>query len=264
MLSYIGTTRYGVFEQNSVGTGDVRGATPLWVAAKSSNGGGLTARGKSPAAFERRYITPDGVARRSHIVEYARSSRLVSRAPRRSRCDAGFHHGLLKGEQGPPAQYRYDSSADIIRALVAAGADPNLATDDGTTPLMMAAGLGVRSHQPLMPRGRPSPPAEEAVRALLDRYCVTCHNERLQTANLMLDSTLFLYGTGISDSNTHFHEDLPIALIGGKATGITGGRYVRYPEGTPLANLHMTVLEMLGTPVESFGDSTGTLKRLSV
>ncbi|HIM15473.1 MAG TPA: DUF1552 domain-containing protein, partial [Acidobacteria bacterium] len=36
----------------------------------------------------------------------------------------------------------------------------------------------------------------------------------------MLDSTLFLYGTGISDSNTHFHDDLPIALIGGKATGI--------------------------------------------
>ena len=80
----------------------------------------------------------------------------------------------------------------------------------------------------------------------------------------MLDSTLLLYGTGISDSNTHFHEDLPIALVGGKATGITGGRYVRYPQGTPLANLHMTVLEMLGTPVESFGDSTGNLKRLSV
>ena len=80
----------------------------------------------------------------------------------------------------------------------------------------------------------------------------------------MLDSTLFLYGTGISDSNTHFHEDLPIALIAGKDTGITGGRYIRYPEGTPLANLHMTILEKLGTPVESFGDSTGTLKRLSV
>ena len=80
----------------------------------------------------------------------------------------------------------------------------------------------------------------------------------------MLDSTLFLYGTGISDSNTHFHEDLPIALIGGKTAGVSGGRYVRYPEGTPLANLHMTVLEMLGTPVESFGDGTGILKRLSV
>ncbi len=81
---------------------------------------------------------------------------------------------------------------------------------------------------------------------------------------MMLDSTLFLYGTGISDSNTHFHDDLPIALIGGKQTGIKGGRYVRYAEGTPLANLHLAILERLGTPVEMLGDSTGQLKRLSV
>ena len=79
----------------------------------------------------------------------------------------------------------------------------------------------------------------------------------------MLDSTLFLYGTGISDSNTHFHDDLPIALIGGKNTGIVGGRYVRYPEHTPLANLHVSILERLGTPVDALGDSTGTLDRLS-
>ena len=79
----------------------------------------------------------------------------------------------------------------------------------------------------------------------------------------MLDSTLFLYGTGISDSNTHFHDDLPIALVAGKSTGITGGRYVRYSEGTPLANLHVSILEKLGTPVETFGDSTGVLKHLS-
>ena len=47
----------------------------------------------------------------------------------------------------------------------------------------------------------------------------------------MLDHTLFLYGTGISDSNTHFHDDLPIALVGGQAAGIKGGRYIRYAEG---------------------------------
>jgi hypothetical protein len=80
---------------------------------------------------------------------------------------------------------------------------------------------------------------------------------------MMLDHTLFLYGTGISDSNTHFHDDLPIALIGGKAAGIKGGRYIRYGKGTPLANLHMTVLEKLGVPVEKFGDSTGKLDRLT-
>ena len=79
----------------------------------------------------------------------------------------------------------------------------------------------------------------------------------------MFDSTLFLYGTGISDSNTHFHDDLPVALIAGKATGITGGRYVRYAQGTPLANLHVTILERLGTPIETLGDSTGKLDRLT-
>jgi len=79
----------------------------------------------------------------------------------------------------------------------------------------------------------------------------------------MLDYTLFLYGTGISDSNTHFHDNLPIALIGGKAAGIKGGRYIRYPKGTPLANLHVTILEKLGTPVEKLGDSTGKADRLT-
>ena len=79
----------------------------------------------------------------------------------------------------------------------------------------------------------------------------------------MLDSTLFLYGTGISDSNTHFHDDLPIALVGGKQVGIKGGRYIRYPEDTPLANLHMSILEKLGVPVDALGDSTGQLDRLT-
>ena len=79
----------------------------------------------------------------------------------------------------------------------------------------------------------------------------------------LLDNTLFLYGSGISDSNTHFHEDLPIALVGGKAAGIEGGRFVRYPKGTPLANLHVAVLDKLGFPVDEFGDSTGRLDGLT-
>jgi hypothetical protein len=79
----------------------------------------------------------------------------------------------------------------------------------------------------------------------------------------MLDHTLFLYGTAISDSNTHFHDDLPIALVGGKAAGINGGRYIRYSKGTPLTNLHLTILENMGVPVEAIGDSTGRLDRLT-
>jgi hypothetical protein len=79
----------------------------------------------------------------------------------------------------------------------------------------------------------------------------------------MLDHTVFLYGTGISDSNTHFHDDLPIAIVGGQKAGITGGRYVRHPKGTPIANLYVALLDKLGVPVESFGDSTGKLDTLT-
>ena len=79
----------------------------------------------------------------------------------------------------------------------------------------------------------------------------------------MLDYTLFLYGTGISDSNTHFHDDLPIALVGGKAMGLEGGRYARQAKGTPLSNLHLTVLHQMGVEMDKFGESTGTLTNLT-
>ena len=79
----------------------------------------------------------------------------------------------------------------------------------------------------------------------------------------MLDNTLLLYGTGISDSNTHFHDDLPIAVVGGQSVGIKGGRYVRHPVETPIANLYLAILETLGVHIETFGDSTGRLDTLT-
>jgi hypothetical protein len=93
---------------------------------------------------------------------------------------------------------------------------------------------------------------------LVDRLSKTSEGD-----GTMLDHSVFLYGTGISDSNTHFHDDLPIAVIGGKAAGIKGGRFIKYPQGTSLANLHITLLDKLGFPVETLGDSTGKLTGLS-
>jgi hypothetical protein len=79
----------------------------------------------------------------------------------------------------------------------------------------------------------------------------------------MLDHTLLLYGTGISDSNMHFHDDLPIAVVGGQKVGIKGGRYVRHPLGTPIANLYLAILDTFGVHIERFGDSTGRLATLT-
>lgn len=51
--------------------------------------------------------------------------------------------------------------------------------------------------------------------------------------------------------------------MAGKATGINGGRYVRYPKGTPIANLYMTMLDRLGVQVDKFGDATGLLPHMA-
>ena len=79
----------------------------------------------------------------------------------------------------------------------------------------------------------------------------------------LLDHTVLLYGTGISDSNTHFHDDLPVAVVGGKAAGIRGGRYVRHADGTPISNLYVSLLDRLGVAVDAFGDSTGRIETLT-
>ena len=80
----------------------------------------------------------------------------------------------------------------------------------------------------------------------------------------LLDQTMLIYGTGISDSNAHLHDDLPIALVGGRAAGIKGGRHIRYPKETPLTNLWLTVLDKMGVHVDTLGDSTGSVKLASV
>ena len=78
----------------------------------------------------------------------------------------------------------------------------------------------------------------------------------------LLDHTMLLYGGGISDGNAHLHDNLPVVLLGGGSDRIKGGRHLRYPKGTPMANLFVAMLDRLGMPQESFGDSNGKLDLL--
>ena len=73
----------------------------------------------------------------------------------------------------------------------------------------------------------------------------------------LLDSSMIVYGAGMADSNSHYSGDLPILLVGGAAG--TGGYHMQHPEKTPLANLHLSLLDQMGVPIESLGDSTGRL-----
>ncbi len=78
----------------------------------------------------------------------------------------------------------------------------------------------------------------------------------------MLDNTLVLYGSGISDGNKHNHDDLPVLLAGGSGKFQTG-RHVQYTQGAPVSSLYLSILDAAGVPTERFGDSQGRLDYLS-
>jgi hypothetical protein len=78
----------------------------------------------------------------------------------------------------------------------------------------------------------------------------------------LLDHSLILYGSGMSNSNVHNHAPLPVLVAGGAAGRMKGGRHLKYPEGTPMANLLLTILDKAGVPQDHVGDSTGLLTEL--
>jgi hypothetical protein len=81
----------------------------------------------------------------------------------------------------------------------------------------------------------------------------------------LLDHSLVLYGSSISDGNAHTHHNLPLVMAGGAAGRVRGGRHIQYPKETPMNNLLLTMLDKAGVPVpEKLGDSTGELKLLEV
>jgi hypothetical protein len=74
----------------------------------------------------------------------------------------------------------------------------------------------------------------------------------------LLDHSLILYGSGLGDGNGHTHFNLPAVLFGG-SDGFKGGRHLKYPEGTPMTNLLVSMLDKAGASVVSLGDSSGPL-----
>ncbi len=78
----------------------------------------------------------------------------------------------------------------------------------------------------------------------------------------LLDHTMIVYGAGMSDSNANSPYNLPIILLGGGAGQLKVGRHLVYPERTPLANLHVSLLDKLSAPIERIGDSNGPLPNL--
>jgi hypothetical protein len=78
----------------------------------------------------------------------------------------------------------------------------------------------------------------------------------------LLDNTIYLCGSGMGNPDVHDHANLPILVVGGGAGKLKGGRHLKYQELTPLANLHLTLLEKVGVQLDSFADSKGKVDEL--
>jgi hypothetical protein len=105
--------------------------------------------------------------------------------------------------------------------------------------------------------------------AVINRYHIKMLGyflEKLKTTpdgdGSLLDHSLYLYGSGIGNSDRHDHTNLPAVLAGGGAGTLKGGRHIDYPEPKPLANLLLTMLDKAGVNVERFADSTGKIPEL--
>lgn len=103
----------------------------------------------------------------------------------------------------------------------------------------------------------------------IDQYLITHFArflERLKNTpegdGSILDHSMIVYGSAISDGNRHNHNDLPILLAGRGGGTIASNRHLVYPKDTPLNNLFLSMLDRVGAGVERLGDSTGRLDRL--
>jgi hypothetical protein len=80
----------------------------------------------------------------------------------------------------------------------------------------------------------------------------------------LLDNTVVLFGSGMSDGNVHNNFNVPVILVGGQALQVKGNRHVKYAKGTPLANLMLGVMDRYGVERETFGDSTSEINLMTI
>ena len=122
-------------------------------------------------------------------------------------------------------------------------------------------------HHPVTHHGRNPEKLEKM--AKINRFHVSLFAEFLEKMQAtpeadgtLLDHSLYMYGSGMGDPDKHDHSNLPIVVAGGAAGKMRGGRHIRYEKPEPLSNLHLTLLNKVGVPLETFSDSTRQVDEL--
>ena len=213
-----------------------------------------------------------GPADRARVAHYLETIREVERRIQKAESDAKAGSlPDLERPVGAPAAYAdharlmFDLQALALRGDVTRVITFQLAreTSGRTYPE-----IGVPDpHHPLTHHG--NDPAKVARMAMINTFHVSLFAEFLaklaaipEGNGSLLDHSLYLYGSGMGNPNLHDHVNLPILVAGGAAGKMRGGRHIRYAKPTPLANLHLTLLDKVGVRLDSFADSQGKVDDL--
>jgi hypothetical protein len=82
--------------------------------------------------------------------------------------------------------------------------------------------------------------------------------QTMEAGDSLLDKTAIIWGSPMADGNIHNHRRCPLVLLGGANGHLQGNRHLQALDGTPMANVMLTLMQSLGLELERFGDSTGT------
>ncbi len=214
-----------------------------------------------------------GAADRAKVSEYLDTVREVERRIQKAEADT-TNTALpdLDRPLGVPAAYADHARLMFDLQVLAMQGDITRVTTfqlaRETSNRTYVAETGVADpHHPLSHHG--NDPEKIARMAKINAFHVSLFAyflERLKATpegnGTLLDHSLLLYGSGIGNPNIHDHTNLPILVAGGAAGGMKGGRDIRYARPTPLANLHLTLLDKVGVRLDRFGDSDGKMDDL--
>lgn len=213
-----------------------------------------------------------GPADRARVAQYLETVREVERRIQKAEVESR-DHGLpdLDRPVGVPASYAdharlmFDLQVLALQGDVTRVITFQLARE---TSARTYPEIGVPdAHHPLTHHG--NDPDKIARMAKINQFHVSLFAEFIAKLKAtpegngsLLDHSLYLYGSGMGNPNLHDHVNLPILVAGGAAGRMKGGRHIRYEKPTPLANLHLTLLDKVGVRLDSFADSRGKVDEL--
>ena len=212
-----------------------------------------------------------GPSDRAKVNQYLDSVREVERRIQKAEADAADSPLDLDRPVGVPAAYAdharlmFDLQVLAFQADVTRVITFQLARETSTRTYPE---IGVSDpHHPLTHHG--NDPEKIAKVAKINQFHVSLFAEFLEKLKAtpegngsLLDHSLYLYGSGMGNPNVHDHLNLPILVAGGAAGKMKGGRHIRFEKPTPLANLHLTLLDKVGVHLDAFADSQGKIDEL--